>query len=291
MNNRQATAPLTLMPETQNSFNAPRVPWWCVSAPTLLALVVTGWMAAGGQTTLDAVAVRWMLSWFLVSTIASWVARRRFVAGFLIGLLTLLAGWRIAGPTGIASISVPAGLALLAYLARLADAIAADLARGPQRALSPSQWQLTVLRIYVAFDMVPHFTEKLFAGAVPFHEDSVILAHYGMSHPALFVLLGGLCELGVAIGLGLGILTRLAAAGAVLYYVSTSLIGHHFSRGFIWNLNGGGWEYPMLMIAAFGGFIFTGAGRFSIDHLLVQSGLMPKPLQRFCSAISIRPQG
>ncbi len=143
--------------------------------------------------------------------------------------------------------------------------------------------KLTFIRLYIAFDMIPHFTEKLFAGPVPFHEDAMILARYGMSPPELFVLAGGLCELAVAIGLGLGILTRVAGIGAAIYFLVTSMIGNHFGRGFIWNLNGGGWEYPLLMLCLFLSFAVTGGGRFSIDYLAAGC----KRLPRFVSLLGI----
>ncbi|MEM7025828.1 MAG: DoxX family protein [Pseudomonadota bacterium] len=135
----------------------------------------------------------------------------------------------------------------------------------------------TFVRIYIGFDMVPHFTEKLFAGPGPFGEDVAVFASLGLPIPGAFVVLGGFCEIGIAIGIGLGVLTRLAAPCAVLYFMIATLLGEHFGLGFIWASPGGGWEYPVLMMVLFASFAVTGGGRFSIDHTLgIWSKLPPR---------------
>ncbi|MCY0386067.1 DoxX family protein [Robbsia sp. Bb-Pol-6] len=250
-----------------------------VIVPTVPALVGAV-SAAFTAPMLAPQAAGFMVVWFALSLACALLSHRCFVPGFLGGLLFLLGGWRIAGPLGLTWVSWPADVAAALYFLQFIDAAMTDRARGDRAWLSLAQWQLTFVRIYIAFDMIPHFTEKLFAGPVPFHEDALILAHYGMSPPEWFVLAGGLCELAVAVGLGLGILTRLAALGAAAYFLITSMIGHHFGRGFIWNLNGGGWEYPLLMLSLFLGFVITGGGRFSVDHLLAASGRVPRFVSR-----------
>jgi putative oxidoreductase len=138
------------------------------------------------------------------------------------------------------------------------------LAEGAGR-LSLGVWQLTFIRCYIGFDLVPHFTEKLFAGSGPRGEDVVAFTKLGVPIPEFFVILAGFCELGVAIGIGLGVLTRLAACGWALYFLIATILGHHFFLGFIWASPGGGWEYPVLMIALLLSFTVAGGGPFSID--------------------------
>jgi putative oxidoreductase len=45
-------------------------------------------------------------------------------------------------------------------------------------------------------------------------------------------------------------------------------MGHHFSNGFIWASQGGGWEYPVLWTVLIISFAFFGAGDFSLDRSL-----------------------
>jgi putative oxidoreductase len=145
--------------------------------------------------------------------------------------------------------------------------------------MSVSSWHLTFIRIYIGFDLVPHCTEKLFAGPASRLDDVKAFAGMGLSYPEFFVILGGFCELGIVIGMGLGLLTRLAAPCAALYYLIATLIGGHFLNGFIWANAGGGWEYPVLMMALFLSFMPRGAGPFSLDGVLVRAGTMPRPLR------------
>ena len=202
---------------------------------------------------------------FLSISTAMWlvVVPRFFVPGFLIGLLTMLMGWRIAGLLGVDLIAwslLPAFLCavIVFFVARREDL------RRAMPVMDGTGWALTFLRIYVGFDLVPHFTEKLFAGPGPRLDDISSFESMGLSGALYFVLVAGLCELGIAIGIGLGFLTRLAGFCAALYYFIATYLGGHFSNGFIWASEGGGWEYPALMIALFLLFSVIGASRFSL---------------------------
>ena len=65
--------------------------------------------------------------------------------------------------------------------------------------MDATHWGLTFLRLYVGFDLVPHFTEKLFAGSAPRLEDIAAFQSLGLSGAFCFVLAAALCELGIAI--------------------------------------------------------------------------------------------
>ena len=252
---------------------APHLSGWLVVCPTALALA--GAVQATliePATSLAPLAAGFMVAWLVLSLLFSVLALRHFVLGFLGGLLFLLAGWRIAGPLGLEQVIWPAAAATALYIARYVDAAIADIRLGREATMSLPQWHLTFLRIYFGFDMVPHFTEKLFAGPAPFRHEVEVLGRYGMNPPVVFVLIGGLCELAIAFGLGMGFLTRLAGAGAALYFFIASMVGNHFAKGFTWNQNGGGWEYPLLMLVLYLSFVVTGGGAFSLDGVLAQAG-------------------
>jgi len=217
-----------------------------------------------------------MIGWLALATLLGFlVLPRYFDVGFLLGLLCLLVGWRIGGFYGLRTVWLPLLGAFLLYLGMFFQHVRADMKASQLRAFNASQWQLAFLRIYAGFDMVPHFTEKLFAGPGPFMEDVKAFAAFGLPAPEAMVTLGGFCELGIAIGIGCGVLTRLAGLGAPLYFLIATLIGGHFRFGFIWASAGGGWEYPVLMMVIFLSYAWRGAGRFSIDGALLEAGRMP----------------
>lgn len=221
-----------------------------------------------------------MIFWLAVSVACSFLLSPKcFRAGFLTGLLALLFGWRIAGLDGVDVVAYPLLLAFAAYVFQFFDVMRLDLRRGANRLMSAAEWQLTLIRIYIGFDLVPHATEKLFAGPAHFEADVKAFADFGLPMPGAFVILGGLCELGITIGIGLGLLTRLAGYCSALYYLIATLIGGHFLNGFIWANAGGGWEYPVLMMVLFITFSVRGAGPFSLDGVLAISPWTPEPLR------------
>jgi putative oxidoreductase len=250
-------------------FAAPRICGWILAALSTWALAAAiAVMLSSPITRLNPTAGGFMVAWFAVSLAFCLVQFRHFLIGFLGGLLFLLAGWRIAGPVGLTWVIWPSALAGAIYVLQFLLAAIADRRRGDSAMMSPAQWQLTFLRIYFAYDMVPHFTEKLFAGAQAFQHTVSVLTKYGVSSPTIFVIIGGLCEGAIAVGLGMGVLTRVASLGGAIYFFIASMIGGHFSKGFIWNQNNGGWEYPLLMLVFYFSFTVSGGGPFSIDGIL-----------------------
>jgi len=152
-----------------------------------------------------------MVLWLALSVTCTFLlAPQNFVAGFLTGLLAMLFGWRVAGLNSVDLVSYPLLFAFVAFVLQFFDCLRADLRRGTNRLMTTAEWQLTFIRIYIGFDLVPHATEKLFAGPASFDADVNAFAGFGLPIPEFFVILGGLSELGITIGIGLGLLTRLA---------------------------------------------------------------------------------
>jgi len=257
-----------------------RVPPWLTAGLTAIGLVAAGYAARTGDLQPFGAAVP-LVTFLTASVFVTLVVTpRSFVPGFLLGAMTLLMGWRIAGLLDVGIVAWALLPAFLAFVAQFFDALAADRARGLAAEMRDTDWALAALRIYVGFDMIPHFTEKLFAGPGPRLDDVTAFAGFGLPAPFAFVILGGLCELGAAIGIGLGLLTRLAGLGAALYFLIATLIGGHFGQGFIWASPGGGWEYPVLMMVIFLVFAAIGGGRFSLDAALDDDGRFPDRLRR-----------
>lgn len=206
---------------------------------------------------------------FLVLALLAQVLLERwsFITGFLIGLGSFLFAWRVAGQLGVYTVAYPLLAGFVLYVMQFVHVARHNLASDPDAGRMPiSAWGLTFIRLYIGFDLVPHAAEKLFSGAAS-HQASVnSFAALGVSSPDLVVWIGGLCEFGIVVGLGLGLLSRIGSVGAALYFLVATIMGGHFSGGFMWD--GPGWEYSALMISVFLCFAVVGPGRFSLDGVL-----------------------
>lgn len=212
----------------------------------------------------------------LACAMAVLVLPRVVEIGLTGALLPFLIAWRVGAMHNSVPVMAVSGVTgayfVLLFLATLRKGWA-----GASSWHQRMEWQMTLLRVYFGFDMVGHFAEKLFAGSGSFAHMAHQFESFGLPNGALFVIVGGLCELGVAIGIGMGFLTRLAGVGGALYFMIANHYGAHFANGFTWS-NGpdDGWEYPLLMTLFYLSFSLSGAGRFSVDGWLLERGLMPR---------------
>ena len=255
------------------------VPHWVTAGLTAIGLVAAIYASATGAG-VPILAKVSMIAWLTLSVgLTLWVTPRNFTAGFLTGLGAMLVGWRIAGLDGVDLVAWALLPAFIAFVVQFFDCARINLG-----SIGIVGWQLTFIRIYIGFDMVPHFTEKLFAGPTSFDGDLQDFSGFGLPLPSAWVVIAGFCELGTAIGIGLGLLTRLAGVCAALYFFIATVIGGHFFNGFIWASTGGGWEYPVLMMVLFLSYATTGAGPFSLDRVLRERGLIPDFAARFATS-------
>ena len=254
---------------------------------TAIGLAAAIYAAAIGEPVeMPLIARVFIILWLFLSLAATLVlVPRNFVLGYLTGLFALLVGWRIAGIYDDWLVSYPLIAAFISFVLQFFECARSDLGSkrgGPSAAgvrLSVAEWHVTFIRLYVGLDLVPHFTEKLFAGPGPHMADVQAFERLGVAAPDFMVWLAGLCELGAAIGIGLGLFTRAAAIGAALYVLIATVLGNHFELDFIWAAAGGGWEYPVMWTALLLSFAFAGAGRFSLDHVILQKSKPPGWLQ------------
>lgn len=251
-----------------------------VMAACLAAMVVS--YVSGAYASLPQGAVAFMFVWLILGIVAfGLLLRLSFAVGFLVSLLCLLVSWRIAALQGIDLVIYGLLVAFLIYLAMFGLVAWRNIKQeDPALKLGRMAWHLTLIRIYIGFDLVPHFTEKLFAGPGPRDEDIKAFIGLGVPAPEFFVTLAGFCELGVAIGIGLGLLTRLAAVCSAAYFMIATILGHHFFLGFIWASPGGGWEYPVLMMVLLISFVIGGAGQFSVDNVILRRLTLPAWVRR-----------
>lgn len=176
------------------------------------------------------------------------------------------------GP-GIPSVTYASVVLFILLAAQLLDFMRRDIRSGA--GASREQWGLTALRIYVGLMFIAHFVGHLFAGPAPFGVYVAYFGSIGLPAPAAFVILAGLIEVAVAIGLAFGLMTRIAAIGAAVYLFVAVGLGGHFGVGYVWVLPTGGWEFPALWIFAVLIFAFTGGGPISIDAMARRRPGMP----------------
>ena len=134
--------------------------------------------------------------------------------------------------------------------------------------LRASDWVATILRTYVGLMFISHFTGHVLAGSVPFDAFVDLFGQLGMPFPSASVVLAGLIEVTVCIGLAFGLLTRPVAFLGTIYLLFAVGIGRHFSIGYSWALPGLGVEFPVFWAFAIALFGIFGAGPISLDARL-----------------------
>jgi putative oxidoreductase len=219
-----------------------------------------------------------VMVWLGISIIFAFIIYREFVCGFLICLFAMMVAWRIAAIYDVRMITMPLISSFILLLCNFIYCAWINLKQPTLflHQISLEGWQLVFVRMYIGFNFIPHFAEKLFAGTLPYMQDVNAFSYLGVPYPAFFVLLAGCCELAAAIALSLGFFMRLGAIGAALYLIIATYLGHHFSLGFIWAGIGGGWEFATMWIIFILCFAITGAHQFSIDQRLEDKFKLPK---------------
>jgi putative oxidoreductase len=126
---------------------------------------------------------------------------------------------------------------------------------------------LVLLRVVVGLVMAGHGAQKLFGWfAGPGVTGTTgFVQSLGWRPARVFALLLGAAELLGGLGLVFGFATPFAAAAVTAVLANAAWVVHR--RNGLWN-TAGGYEYPMVLIAAAVGLAFTGPGLYSLDHAL-----------------------
>ena len=125
---------------------------------------------------------------------------------------------------------------------------------------------LLVLRLVIGLLLVGHGTQKLFG----FFGGPGIAGAGGFFHSLGFrpgkpmSMVAGISEAGAGMFLALGLLTPLASAAIIGTLVVAGSV--HWAKG-LWGQNGG-YETPLLYVAAAGALAFTGPGAYALDNVL-----------------------
>lgn len=127
-----------------------------------------------------------------------------------------------------------------------------------------SDFALLVLRLVLGLTMAAHGYNKFFGGGrIPGTAgwfDSI-----GMKPGMFHARVAASTELAAGLGLALGLLTPIPAAGFVALMLVAAWTVHRKNGFFIVKE---GWEYNLILAVAAVAIAGTGAGRLSLDHLL-----------------------
>ena len=130
-------------------------------------------------------------------------------------------------------------------------------------ALSP--YAEVLVRFTIGALMIPHGYGKLF-GPVANGLATRVFTPWGLPAPLTVAYALGVLEFVGGACLALGFLTRpIAALFAIEFVVITFVV--HFKNGFGFSVQGGGYEYPLLVLVLMIAFAIRGSTRCAIDRL------------------------
>ncbi len=126
---------------------------------------------------------------------------------------------------------------------------------------------LLVLRLAVGLIIAPHGAQKLFGwfGGHGVKGTGAWLDSMGAKNGALIALFAGIGEFFGGLGVALGFLTPIAAAGVAIVMLGAIATAHK-GKGFF-NTNGG-WEFPVLIALGAIGIAITGPGAYSLSAVV-----------------------
>lgn len=133
-------------------------------------------------------------------------------------------------------------------------------------------WSSLILRVTLGLVIFPHGAQKLFGwfGGYGFHGTMGFLTGT-MGIPTAFAVLAIIAESFGAIGLIVGLTTRVAAFG-VGTTIGVAALMAHTQNGFFMNWTGQqageGFEFHLLVVGMALALIISGGGKWSLDRML-----------------------
>lgn len=123
---------------------------------------------------------------------------------------------------------------------------------------------LLILRVVLGLTMAAHGYNKFFGGGrIP--GTAGWFESIGMKPGMLHARIAATAEIAAGLGLAVGLLTPVPAAGFVALMLVAAWTVHRANGFFIVKE---GWEYNLVLAAAAVSVGATGAGKYSLDHLL-----------------------
>jgi putative oxidoreductase len=200
------------------------------------------------------------------------------IVGFLLSSFCIITSWRLSY---LDDIYYANKILLLVFIIAVVQFFL--LVRDDLKLAKQYEIHSAFVRIFLGYDLIPHFSEKLFAGPNIRSTDVLAFTHLGIENPYSTVFVAGLIEFAASIAFSCGFLTRLSSICIFIYLMLASYLGHHFDLGFIWANPGGGWEYPVLWSCITLSFAFMHPNTYSVDDLLLKNKNLPQWLRKAIS--------
>ena len=129
-------------------------------------------------------------------------------------------------------------------------------------------WSALALRLPLGIIFIAHGAQKLFGafGGYGLEGTGQWMASVGLQPGYLMALLAGSAEFFGGIALMLGLLVRPSAA-VLAFTMLVAIFTAHIDKGLFMSNNG--YEYALALLAATVSLALSGAGRLSVDALLV----------------------
>ena len=134
---------------------------------------------------------------------------------------------------------------------------------------------LLILRIVVGLIFVGHGSQKMFGwfGGKGIPGQAGLMDTLGVRPARLFALISAAGEFFGGLGVALGLLTPVAAAG-ILGSMTVAIVKVHWAKGF-WNTRGG-YEFPLILATTSFVIGLVGPGVYSLDYAFQLR--LPEPL-------------
>lgn len=126
---------------------------------------------------------------------------------------------------------------------------------------------LLIIRAIIGLTIATHGLNKIFGGG-KIKGTAGWFASIGMRMPLVNAWMAALTEIGAGVLLALGLLTPLAAGALIAVMMVAMITSHIRNRWFIFNANGGGVEYVVVLALVCLGVAIAGPGEWSIDDSL-----------------------
>lgn len=128
-------------------------------------------------------------------------------------------------------------------------------------------------RIALGIILLAHGALKLFAFTIP----GTVAYFESIGLPAIVAYLTIFAEISGGVALILGIYPRLVALLSLPVLVGAAWV--HLGNGWLFSNEGGGWEFPVLLVVLAVIVALQGAGSFAIRRLPVIDKLIPEVLK------------
>ncbi|QEN13053.1 DoxX family protein [Mycolicibacterium sp. ELW1] len=140
---------------------------------------------------------------------------------------------------------------------------------------------LLILRVVLGVTMAAHGYNKFFGGG-RIKGTAGWFESIGMKPGTFHARVAASTEMAAGIGLALGLLTPIPAAGFVALMLVAAWTVHRHNGFFIVKE---GWEYNLVLAAAAVAIAATGAGKYSLDYLLFHGTDLAHWLRGWCGLL------